>query len=411
MRISNTGLNTGAPRRLGVCSLVTLALSASTALAQTTDFIGKFSSPTTLDDSVLYQNGQQIGLGTSSPLDFMSIRFDNTGGGRTGLALQNTNGSATSYSGALMYDHLGATAVFQGFNNSTKEYRINNVASGRHHPLPAGRPISRFFVSSAGNVGIGTMTCTIAIPEAPFLAKFQTSGFHREPRPRLFDSSTTGVSLQSNWPGIGFNSYYSGSSRTINTGYGGIIQVAQDDGSMRFATAPLMTGQGIVQPTPERMRITNDGVIGIGTTTPTQAKVVISGAAGGFPINIYREYNASVGVTAQQNGNGVTSSPVSLYATSFIVSPSFIAFSDERIKRIDGRSDSMRDLETLAGIVRHGLHVSRHHRQGFGEAKEGHRAAGRDRAPPGGEPQHRRAAGYLQAGRSHGRLGLILRPT
>ncbi len=72
---------------------MTLALSASTALAQTTDFIGKFSGPTTLNNSVLFQSGPQIGLGTTAPLDFMSIRFNNTSGGQTGFALQNTDGA------------------------------------------------------------------------------------------------------------------------------------------------------------------------------------------------------------------------------------------------------------------------------------------------------------------------------
>ncbi len=38
----------------------------------------------------------------------------------------------------------------------------------------------------------------------------------------------------------------------------------------------------------ERMRITNEGVVGIGTATPTQAKVVISGVAGGYPLTNYQ---------------------------------------------------------------------------------------------------------------------------
>jgi hypothetical protein len=48
----------------------------------------------------------------------------------TGLAVQNLGSSATSYSGMLFYDQNGSTAQFQGFNNATHEYRINNVSSG-----------------------------------------------------------------------------------------------------------------------------------------------------------------------------------------------------------------------------------------------------------------------------------------
>ncbi len=88
-------LKSRAPRKLGACSLVALALSASsTALAQTTDFIGKFSGPTTLNNSVLFQSGPQIGLGTTAPLDFMSIRFNNTGGSQTGLRVAELQAAA-----------------------------------------------------------------------------------------------------------------------------------------------------------------------------------------------------------------------------------------------------------------------------------------------------------------------------
>ena len=57
------------------------------------------------------------------------MRFTNTAGGFTGLAVQNMGNTATSYSGMLFYDQFGALGQFQGFNNVTHEYRINNIAS------------------------------------------------------------------------------------------------------------------------------------------------------------------------------------------------------------------------------------------------------------------------------------------
>ena len=42
--------------------------------------------------------------------------------------MQNLGNTATSYSGMLFYDQFGALGQFQGFNNVTHEYRINNVA-------------------------------------------------------------------------------------------------------------------------------------------------------------------------------------------------------------------------------------------------------------------------------------------
>ena len=66
-----------------------------------------------------------------------------------------------AYSGMLFYDHNGALGQFQGFNNSTHEYRINNIArvspggafNGSINFMIGGT--SRFFVDTSG-VGIGT---------------------------------------------------------------------------------------------------------------------------------------------------------------------------------------------------------------------------------------------------------------
>ena len=78
------------------------------------------------------------------------------------VAVQNTNGGALAYSGMLFYDHTGALTQFQGFNNSTHEYRINNIArvspggafNGSIHFMIGGSP--KFVVAPNGNVGIGT---------------------------------------------------------------------------------------------------------------------------------------------------------------------------------------------------------------------------------------------------------------
>ena len=85
------------------------------------------------------------------PLDPLHVRFTNTNGAITGLAVQNLGNTTTSYSGMLFYDQNGALGQFQGFNNVTHEYRINNIAR-----TPAARngsinfmtgSTSRFFVA------------------------------------------------------------------------------------------------------------------------------------------------------------------------------------------------------------------------------------------------------------------------
>lgn len=200
-------------------------------------FIGKFVNTFDLDSSSMFQVGGNVGVGTTTPLDAMHVRISNTSGSTTGLAVQNLGNTATSYSGMLFYDHAGILRQFQGYNNGTGEYRINNISpSGSINFLLSGT--SRFAVANNGSVGIGTAT--------PTRAKLE------------------------------------------------------------------VVGQITNQPNP--------GNVGLFTSSGVQAPI----AAG--------------------------TDPISIYATNDIFSPAFIAFSDERIKKIAGRSNGQDDLSTLTKL-------------------------------------------------------------
>ena len=95
----------------------------------TTNFLAKYVNTADVGNSAVFEIGGKVGMGTTAPLDFLHVRFTNTNGGFTGLAVQNMGNTATSYSGMLFYDQFGALGQFQGFNNVTHEYRINNIAS------------------------------------------------------------------------------------------------------------------------------------------------------------------------------------------------------------------------------------------------------------------------------------------
>jgi Chaperone of endosialidase len=134
------------------------AVTAPTASADgTTGYIGKFVSPSVLGDSVIYETGAKIGLNTAAPADALDVRFINTTGSMTGLAVRNLGSTAASYSGMLFYDQNGALGQFQGFNNSTHEYRINNIAAGGSINFMLGGS-SKFLVSPTGTIGIGGVT-------------------------------------------------------------------------------------------------------------------------------------------------------------------------------------------------------------------------------------------------------------
>ena len=100
--------------------------------------------------------GSRIGLGTTSPQDYLHVSFDDQFGAFTGLAVQNRNGSANASSGMLFFDQNGALAQFQGFSNTSHEYRINNIASGGSINFLVGSS-SRFLIAPTGNIGIGAV--------------------------------------------------------------------------------------------------------------------------------------------------------------------------------------------------------------------------------------------------------------
>ena len=98
-------------------------------LAGTPNFLAKYVNTADVGSSGVFEAADgSIGLGTTTPFDRLHVRYNNNTGDFTGLAVQNMNGGALAYSGMLFYDHTNALTQFQGYNNVTHEYRINNIA-------------------------------------------------------------------------------------------------------------------------------------------------------------------------------------------------------------------------------------------------------------------------------------------
>jgi hypothetical protein len=120
-------------RSAALASMVIALASPLTSLAQvnpgTTGSLAKYVTANSVGSSAVYEVGGRLGVNTAMPRDILHTLFTNTGGGVTGIAVQNLGNTATSYSGMLFYDQNGVLGQFQGFNNVTHEYRINNVAS------------------------------------------------------------------------------------------------------------------------------------------------------------------------------------------------------------------------------------------------------------------------------------------
>ncbi len=306
--------------------------------------IGKFVTGVDLGDSVMTESGGRIGVGTTAPLDVVHSAFTDGSGVLTGYAVQNLSSAAGAYSGMLFYDHLGNLGQFQGFNNSTKEYRINNIATNGTINFMTGSD-SKFRIMNNGDIGLGSGTNTPDVKLHMFsngvdgvtVRGSRLSGTIAAPTAVTFGSSLLRLEA----------SGYTGSAFSTSRG---MIRMASTESWTTTANGTAMefytTANGSIAAT-ERMVLTEGGVLGIGTSAPTRAKVEINGAFGtwtGGPGQVLSTGAALIPFAAGTYGG------LSLYASNQIAAASFAAFSDARIKRIEGRSNSAQDLSALQGI-------------------------------------------------------------
>jgi Chaperone of endosialidase len=52
----------------------------------------------------------------------------------------------------------------------------------------------------------------------------------------IFGGDGAGISLQRNWPVVGFNHYYNGGQKSISSGWAGYLALSQDDGSLSYSS-------------------------------------------------------------------------------------------------------------------------------------------------------------------------------
>lgn len=192
-----------------------------------------------------------------------------TGQASTVFGFQN---SALSYGetvlgiGATAYTPTTNGASLFGTSNATDRVLVvgNAIDTNANGSVDPAENRDAMVILKNGNTGIGN--------SAPALAKLQVQGAVGNTVAMFGGSANSqGVSLVSDWPGIYFNSYYSGGTRSMTgTGFTSIVNTNQSTGGLIFQTTDVVNpaAGSIVASIPTRMTITGSGNVGIGTPAP-----------------------------------------------------------------------------------------------------------------------------------------------
>ena len=215
----------------------------------------------------------------------------------------------TTYTAASSTAYSGADRVFNVGNGTSTSSRSD-----------------AFTILKNGNVGVGINAPTTKLHVAGSIRMvdgYQATGFVMISDANGVAKWTSPTAITNNSWGITGNSGTSATSNFIGTTDGTDLVIKTNNS--------------------EQMRVTTGGNLGVGTTNPTQAKVVINGSQNSTLSYGYLNSSGSVGTTS-------STTAYSLYASARIAATEFNAYSDERIKKIRAISNSAEDLNTLTKI-------------------------------------------------------------
>lgn len=260
----------------------------------TTNYLSKFTGASTLGNSLIYDNGTNVGIGTTSPssplmirvLSDNNIRFHNDAGiaqiacvndavsahqgfklgnnwmnflssGNVGIGTTSPSAKTAIHkselgsnpSAVLRLENTGAnyTSKLILTDGTTNDANISYIGSNQSLGFGVGSSLNQMIISSSGNVGIGT---TNPIYKLDILSS--------NPRLRIKDTSTGSILIDMEG---GAGSFYIGSDNSTGSGFGGSPYAATLYRSGNYPIS-MWTNNS------EKFRINGNGNVGIGTSSP-----------------------------------------------------------------------------------------------------------------------------------------------
>ena len=196
-----------------------------------------YGSSTSFTENMRIKGNGFVGIGLANPANILTVASDNQG-----ITQQSTDGSTKigfyTTPGAAYLQTVTAHPIYFATANGGPAMTLN----------------------TNGNLGIGNA----APVDAGLIVDTKVGATNA-----MFGRTTTGVGIESSFPGIGFNSYYNGGRKTMSTGYTGLIGLNPSNGDLYLWNSTTSTSTDAAATSTARLTINNLGYIGVeGNTVP-----------------------------------------------------------------------------------------------------------------------------------------------
>ena len=229
---------------------------STSAVSGTTNYVSKFTSATAIGNSQIFDDGTNVGIGTTSPSAKLTVVGDGSG-----VALIGLSGFGSNYTGLSLNGTLN-TSAYNLLSSPTDTHLYINRPSGKDIYFRMANN-DQVAITSAGNVGIGTTT--------PTLGTLQVNG-------NVYATSFTGSLL-------GTASY---ATQALSSSYAVTASYALTAGSTTAVTGTTNYVSKFTSATAiGNSQIFDDGTnVGIGTTNPGSDGGVVPRLAVANPSNV-----------------------------------------------------------------------------------------------------------------------------
>ena len=191
-----------------------------------------YGASTSFTERMRIKGNGDVGVGTNNP----ALKFEVRNSGSDGIRVSSSTQNLDVINGAL------GGVIGTSSNNAMHMMSNNSIGVS---------------LSTAGLVGIGTITPTNAGLTVNKIVGNTNA---------IFGGNSTGVSIQSSYPGVGFNTYYNGGSIMIGNGGAGYIGADPTTGRIIIANTNTTSTAGAYNALADKMWIATDGTVSLGSS-------------------------------------------------------------------------------------------------------------------------------------------------